>query len=483
MKWILSIHRVLGTILSLFLLMWFVSGMVMLYHDFPKVYDKEIPYLPALTTADLEQIPQVLERSPSLTTLELYSHLGRSALKVGDSEGVRVIEARSGAELLKPISLEEARQHVEEQWQVPIKREKVMERLDVWTPFPAHLNHLPLYHFVLEDQDGTELYYSSQTGDLLQYTTRVERFWGWLGPIPHYLYITPIRQNQKLWIHTIEWIAGLGSLMCLTGLIVGCVMYYKVWRHKRKLRTPYRRPYYLKWHHIFGMLGGLFAFLFILSGALSFGNMPALLRMKPQNEPALSQSLRAMEELPTITLQGDMQKLLETFPSKVKKLALCAFNGQAYYRTTTNEGEAYYRVQDGKVIRYQLTTDEVEQYLQSLQLPYSYTLTLQDHYDSYYSPRKGRPLELPIYKVSLSDPDETRIYIQPHSGNRIVRDAIWYANSWVYPRLHTFRFGSFLNNHPSVRRGLIWVMLLAGTVISITGVQLSVRYIRRKFRL
>lgn len=481
MKWTLSTHRVLGAILSLFLLMWFGTGMVMLYHDYPRVGDKEVPHQPALTIADLEQLPTIIEAKPNITAIELTSHMGKSVLNITSGGEQIELDAQSGNAILQPVTLEEVCKHVQQAWQVPIKKEKVMKRLDVWTPFPTNLQHLPLYCLTLDDKVGTELYYSSQTGELLQYTTRIERFWSWIGPIPHYFYITPLRQNRNLWMQTVVWIAGLGSVMCLAGLIVGLVMYYKVWRHKHRIRTPYRRPYYLKWHHIFGMIAGLFTFLFIFSGALSFSNMPEILKKK-QQDPALSTLIQSNGLLQTATLQSDMPQLLMAFPKEVKRLGAYTFGDSMYYSITTDEGKKYYQVCNGKVTPHQLTMEEVKAYIDGLQLQHSYTIDLQEQYDSYYYARKARVPELPVYKICLNNPDETRIYIQPESGKIITRDAAWYANTFVYPRIHTYQFGSFLNNHESIRRGIIWIILIAGAVISITGVQLSVRYIRRKLR-
>ena len=47
-----SAHRVLGAILCLFFLMWFLSGFVMIYHSYPRVkQDRKLLAEPALTSA------------------------------------------------------------------------------------------------------------------------------------------------------------------------------------------------------------------------------------------------------------------------------------------------------------------------------------------------------------------------------------------------------------------------------------------------
>lgn len=45
----------------------------------------------------------------------------------------------------------------------------------------------PLHRIAIDDGRGTELYVSAKTGEIMRDTHRAERFWNWLGSVPHWL--------------------------------------------------------------------------------------------------------------------------------------------------------------------------------------------------------------------------------------------------------------------------------------------------------
>lgn len=64
-KIIYSIHRILGTLLSVLFLMWFVTGLVLMYHTFPKVNNKQkTKVLDTLSVAHLPDFNSVLHQIP-----------------------------------------------------------------------------------------------------------------------------------------------------------------------------------------------------------------------------------------------------------------------------------------------------------------------------------------------------------------------------------------------------------------------------------
>ena len=54
---------------------------------------------------------------------------------------------------------------------------------------------MPMHRFALDDADDTRLYVSSLDGDVVLRTTWSERFWGYLGPVTHWIYFTPLRRS------------------------------------------------------------------------------------------------------------------------------------------------------------------------------------------------------------------------------------------------------------------------------------------------
>ncbi|HNU37958.1 MAG TPA: PepSY domain-containing protein, partial [Macellibacteroides fermentans] len=63
-RFIYTIHRMLGTLLSILFLMWFLSGLVMMYHTFPKVWDKEKLQKTEILDSLLPPIETIVSRIP-----------------------------------------------------------------------------------------------------------------------------------------------------------------------------------------------------------------------------------------------------------------------------------------------------------------------------------------------------------------------------------------------------------------------------------
>ena len=102
------------------------------------------------------------------------------------------------------------------------------------------------------------LYVSAQSGDVVLRTTARERFWGYLGPVTHWVYFTPLRKNGSVWSEFIIWSSLIGCVMCVTGLVWGLWRYSPRSRFRLK-RVPSQSPYsgMLKWHHYAGLLFGV----------------------------------------------------------------------------------------------------------------------------------------------------------------------------------------------------------------------------------
>lgn len=111
-------------------------------------------------------------------------------------------------------------------------------------------------------------------------------------------------------------------------------------------------------------------------------------------------------------------------------------------------------------------------------------MTLLNHFEIYYrdmsSMYRGRS-QLPVWKITVDDPDRSVFYIHPETG--IIR----YVNTssrwkyWSYTAMHRMRLPG-LNSNTTLRKTVLWILLLGGTVTSVTGIVLSINYVRRKCR-
>ena len=59
-----SVHRIFGTIVCVFFFMWFVSGLVLIYHPFPNVTDQQLRERMEPLPSSLPDVEAVLARLP-----------------------------------------------------------------------------------------------------------------------------------------------------------------------------------------------------------------------------------------------------------------------------------------------------------------------------------------------------------------------------------------------------------------------------------
>ncbi len=81
----------------------------------------------------------------------------------------------------------------------------------------------------------------------------------------------------------------------------------------------------------------------------------------------------------------------------------------------------------------------------------------------------------------MNDKDNGVIYVHPKTAQVRYVDTSARLKYWAFTALHRMRIG-FLNSHGTMRKGVLFVLLLGGTVASASGVALGINYLRRKCR-
>ena len=170
----LCIHRVLGLVLSILFLVWFLSGMVMMYRTYPSVSEQQrMAHAERIIMCDAisqQKMPQ------GLSALSLQQVAGRPIFLMSTAEGESQVDALAG----KPIVgfLPEQMESIAARWSsaVPILKDTLNE-IDIWLIGAMPFKEFPVYHYSLNDREGSELYLSSRTGQALQLTNRESRFW------------------------------------------------------------------------------------------------------------------------------------------------------------------------------------------------------------------------------------------------------------------------------------------------------------------
>jgi hypothetical protein len=98
--------------------------------------------------------------------------------------------------------------------------------------------------------------------------------------------------------------------------------------------------------------------------------------------------------------------------------------------------------------------------------------------DSYwYSHHEER--KLPVLRVIFDDPDRTWVYLDAETGAVLTRiGAADRVNRWTFSALHRLDFRWLLAHRPAWD-GVMWIALLAGLLISASGVVIGWRRLTR----
>jgi hypothetical protein len=245
---LIFVHRWLGVALALFFLLWFPSGIGMMYWDFPGV-----------TAADrLDRAPALDVKTIRLSPAEAYAIAGhtqppsQARLNTFDGRPVYRFRSERGGETLvyadtgakqSTVTSELVARAASAWVRQPAAAATVdtLDDADQWTVQGSFSPQRPLSKFSWPD--GEQVYVSQASGEVVQYTTTASRLGAYLGPIPHWIYFTPLRKHQPAWSQLVIWSSGLGTIAAILGLVVGLWMYSPSKRYRlagTSTSLPYR---------------------------------------------------------------------------------------------------------------------------------------------------------------------------------------------------------------------------------------------------
>ena len=476
------LHKLTGCLLCGLFFMWFASGIVMIHHSFPRASaDKQLERqqpLPA-ELPSVETLVAALPDTMEVPSLSLLMLLDEPVFRIGSRE-TKLVSART----LKPV--EETRETTVRTWcDAPVARIDTLTKLDQWIPFGRNREELPIYKYHFDDPERHQLYISSKSGRVLQFTSHKERVWAWFGAIPHWVYFTWLRQEQQLWSNTVKWAAGIGCIM----LILGFILAIRVAVKSKNKVAPYKKKWY-NWHYILGFVFGLFAITFAFSGMMSLADMPEFLKKAPRDKSEQTQPGAGRRGGPG--RQGnlhpdrytlDYRRALAACPG-TKTIAWNNYKGHPYYTLTlAPKQQVHIDASDSlQVKRFTLTEEMVrremqQQYRDSI----PFTVERLEQFDKEYHFRKVTDNMLPVYRVIVDDYMHTRWYYNPVTlaVRRIDDDTR--TRNWLYHKLHTLDF-KFLNDRPWLWNIVMYTLMIGGTALSVTGIVLSVKWVVRGLR-
>jgi uncharacterized iron-regulated membrane protein len=474
-RWLYFIHRWLGVATCLLSVMWFLSGLVMLYVPFPSWSDTErIANLPPVAVERVALAPdEAMARAgvtslPSAFRLEMLADAPVYRIVAGGTNSA--VSAVTGA-LIREVDTEQAGRHVAAVF--PGTQPRLDETLDYdqWTVTRRFDPHRPLYKFALGDPDDTNVYVSSRTGEIVQNATRSERVWNWLGAIPHWIYFSPIRKDQELWRQSVMWLSGPLIVGAIAGLWIG-ILRLRVRKPYSKGRiTPYRG--WMKWHHVGGLVGGVFLTTWIASGWLSVHPFKWFARTQ-LTEAQLSAYAGWSKDM----AYGVTQEALVALNLRsASELSIVSVGARPLIVARSRTGViladaktgAPAQLEDGALM------EAARQVLPSSAVTDAERLTEESLY--WYSHHTKRPL--PVIKVSFDDPSATRLYLDPSTGAIAgLSDQSSRTYRWLFNFVHDYDLPVLLRNQPA-RDIVVWLLSIAGLVISISGVVIGWRTIVR----
>jgi hypothetical protein len=480
---LLFVHRWLGVALCILFLIWFPSGIGMMYWGFPDVTAEDrIMRSPALDPATVR-----------LTAAEAYAKLGlegspdRVRLNSFDGRPVYrfaegIVYADTGEEQVD-VSMLMVRRIASGWTGQPAQEARVdrLEEVDQWTVQQNLRNIAPVWKFSWPN--GEQVYVSQAIGEVVQYTTTASRIGAYLGPIPHWFYITPLRKHGLEWSRVVIWSSGIGTIAAILGIVAGAWMYSPSKRYRRD-GTPSAIPYrgQKRWHMVLGLVFGIATMTWAFSGMLSMDPFPSETGGGPLrrgvDRPDVPEALRGRMQFASFSAKQPKDALTQLAGLQVKQLDFTSFAGEALYIATLADGTTRIVPLDGEA-RERFDPQRIVDVVTAA-AP-SATTRLIDRYDRYYLDRRGeRPL--PVILAELHDEEQTRYYIDP-ATTRVVggySDANW-VSRWLYNGLHSFNF-PWLYNYRPLWDIVVIAFMLGGTALSVTSLVLAWRVVGRKLR-
>ncbi|MGE0443891.1 MAG: hypothetical protein AB7P99_01585 [Vicinamibacterales bacterium] len=475
---LLFAHRWLGVALCLLFLLWFPSGIAIMYWGYPEVTDRDR----LARGADLDAATIVIQPTDIFATLglpdpprdiRLSTYNGRPVYRYTDAVGESVVYADTGDFIEDDPAPPE---QIAARWLGEGASVRILELSDVpdadqWTlQLPvAELQPLWKYSF----SNGDDVYVSGATGDVVQHTTRASRIGAYLGPITHWLYFTPLRKHGPAWSRVVIWSSAAATVSAIVGVVLGAWFTVPHWR------VPYTGQ--KRWHLVLGLIFGVATITWAFSGMLSMDPFPSFSGTAARRAEAAAAIPSALRNEIRMTefLQRPPQQALDMLgDARIRELAYSGVAGDAAYIATLADGSTRVVPVSGS-IRDAIDRDRLVNTIQRAAEPFGGAmLTELREYDAYYLDRNGE-LPLPVLLVELNDEYATRYYVDPVRG-RIVGayDSRRWVNRWLYRGLHSLDFPWLYRSRPFWDIVVITFML-GGTALTVTSLVLAWRLLAR----
>ncbi|HET7833148.1 MAG TPA: PepSY-associated TM helix domain-containing protein [Gallionella sp.] len=499
-----EVHRWAGVALALFMLLWFVSGLVIIYAEpttptraerlaHAESLKVEAGWLSAGEAWE-RSAEQRRELAGSKKENGAEAKKAAGAGKAGNGAG-QIVEARLLLQDGAPLWLIEdgngqrfvlsaldggLRQTLPEQalkiatgWvSRDAERSSAAVRFVETIDKPAILRNYelrPYYRIAVDDGAGSELLVSARTGEVVHVSNRIERGFYWAGNWVHLFRPLDLAGLGESRVEVLKWVSFAAVVAALTGLIVGWLRWRPGWFGRKTYSEgrvhPYRNAWF-RWHFWGGLIGGVLALAWGLSGFLN--NNPWQL-FSPANP--------GKEDL--VRYVGDAAAIAKSWrpaapgraDADVVELVWRRLGDETVQLAHTRDDRRLPQTNSG--IDGNFSTASLLAAVQRVagDAPVT-TPTYLHEYDSYYYLRHHRDAAerpLPVVRVDLGDAAGTSYYLDPQDGRLLVKtDHSRRVFRWLYSALHHWDIGWLYQRPLWDAWMLTWVLL--GLVLSATAV-------------
>ncbi len=468
MRALILLHRVLGVLFCLFFAMWFASGIVMHFVPFPALTEAE--RFAGLAPIDLARVVHGPAEAVGASRIADAT----SVRLLGRSDGpVYLVSARLAVKALRATDLADGAVTSEVALAIAMDYARLRQlaaadahvvtltSYDQWTVSGGFDHHRPLYRIALHDNQGTELYVSSTTGEVVLDTTRQERLLNYVGSVAHWIYPTKLRSHPAAWSRLVWWLSLLALIGATTGAVVGTL--------RIEIKGTRLSPYsgWLAWHQRLGLVCMLFVLTWIFSGWLSMDDGRLFSTGKPTEAEA-----KAFGGMPD--WQAIPRDELQRVSRQAKEIEWFALGGQMHRRERLDVDQqrlfsVFADVGTATIDREFLEPGEIN--AAGTHLAAACNVPVAIEADDDYPLASAVP-NAPVFRLVCGS---DWFHIDGASGALLEKlDRSRRIYRWLYSAVHTLDFHA-LTIRPMLRTSLIVTLCGFGLIFSFTGVVIALR--------
>jgi hypothetical protein len=489
-RWTYLVHSWLGIGGCLLMLLWFVSGMVMLFIGYPKLTPGErLAALPVLGDArdlqGLSVLPAVVQAEPEVVALTTLR--GEPAYVVRNGSNVGAWSAVTGQALL-PVSAQRAEASAAQfaGGQAFVGATRVDE--DRWTHSRALDAHRPLYRVEVGGAQPGDVYVSSHTGEVVQDAPHVQQRWNYAGAWLHWLYFLRMQSVDPVWTWVVIVLSALCSVAAISGIVVG------VWRwrfrghYRTGAKTPYVEPW-MRWHHLIGLVAASFIFTWIFSGLMSMNPLGVF----SSTREAIDSGRYRGGTVAVDGALGEPAALLAAVDDarfKPVEIQWRRIGGELFAVLLDGQGET--RIVSGSDGHLQvarlLPAAWLQQKVRALSDAPVQGYWVQHAADAYFYPRAPEAMNgaavrrFPVAIADFDDAEATRVYLDLATGDPLLtmgrRERV---GRWLFHFLHSLDLPAMLRQ-VTARLAVLLLLSLAGAALCATATVIGYRRLRMKLR-